>query len=90
MRKHLLSIVWLISAGSGLALKGCGDNPTTGTTAVAGQVVERHSRQPVGGGTVQVWLAGKGRGYGEAGDPQPATHRAGSRFASTPRAIQGI
>ena len=42
-------------------LAGCKDDPTTDTTRVDGQVVQRQSRQPVGNGTVQVWLAGTGR-----------------------------
>lgn len=52
-----------------LALLGaCSSNdPTTGTTKVKGQVVESQSRKPVGNGTVQVWLAGKGGGYGAVG-----------------------
>ena len=41
-------------------LAGCKDDPTTGTTRVDGQVVQRQSRKPVGNGTVQVWLAGTG------------------------------
>jgi protocatechuate 3,4-dioxygenase beta subunit len=66
-----LLLTWLFAASSVLLLTGCGDNPTTGTTVVEGQVVERSGRQPVGGAMVQLWLAGKAGGYGEAGDPQP-------------------
>ena len=61
-------LCWLLFLSS---LGAWSDDPTTGTTLVAGQVVERQSRKPVGNGTVQVWLAGKGGGYGEVGDPQP-------------------
>ena len=40
-----------------LLLTSCDNtDPTTGTTQVAGQVVQRQSRQPVGKGTVQVYL----------------------------------
>ena len=58
MRQFLL-LTLLLAAGICL-LAGCGDAPTTGTTRVDGQVVQRQSRQPVGNGTVQVWLARSG------------------------------
>ena len=61
-------------------LAGCNPTePTTGTTQVAGQVVERQSRKPVGGGTVQVYLSSSAGGYRPVGDPQPCD--AQGRFA---------
>lgn len=55
-----------------LLLSGCSNtDPTTGTTLVTGQVVVQQSQQPVGNGTVQVHMAGKGGGYTPVGDPQP-------------------
>ena len=61
-------------------LAGCTPtNPTTGTTQVAGQVVERQSRKPVGNGTVQVYLSSSAGGYRPVGDPQACD--AQGRFA---------
>ena len=60
MRQFLLLTRLLLAAGI-FFLAACKDNPTTGTTQVEGVVVQRQSRQPVGNGTVQVWLAGTGR-----------------------------
>ena len=57
MRQFLFLPLALV-AGNFLA--GCKDDPTTGPTRVEGVVVQRQSRQPVGNGTVQVWLAGTG------------------------------
>lgn len=65
-----------------LLLAACmGDDPTTGTTKVEGQVVQRQTRQPVGGGTVQVYLAGKAGNYGPVGDPQPCDAQGRFSFA---------
>jgi hypothetical protein len=55
-----------------LLLTACTNtDPTTGTTQVAGQVVLQQSQQPVGGGTVQVYVASSAGGYRPVGDPQP-------------------
>ncbi|WP_375416926.1 hypothetical protein [uncultured Hymenobacter sp.] len=60
--------LWLIC----LTLLGaCNDDPTTGRTRVQGQVVQQQSRQPVGAGSVQVYLASRGGGYRPVGDPYP-------------------
>jgi len=54
------------------ALAGCGTDPTTGSTLVAGQAVTGPASRPVGGALVQVYRKGSGGGYGEVGDPHPA------------------
>ena len=59
VRQFLLFTRLLLAAGICL-LGACKDDPTTGPTQVEGVVVQRQSRQPVGNGTVQVWLAGTG------------------------------
>ena len=56
-------------------------DPTTGTTTVMGQVVESQSRKPVGNGTVQVWLTGKGGGYGMVGSAYPCDAQGKFTFA---------
>lgn len=53
-------------------LAGCQKDPTTGTTEVSGQIVESLSKQPVGGGTVQVYHSSTGGGYVPVGSPYPA------------------
>ena len=57
--RQFLFLPLVVAAGI-FFLAGCKDDPTTGTTRVDGQVVQRQSRKPVGNGTVQVWLAGTG------------------------------
>ena len=69
----------LLLLGSFAFLAACSNDPTTGTTAVAGQVVESQSQKPVGQGTVQVYLAGYGGGYSPTGAPHPCD--ANGRFA---------
>ena len=71
----------LVAGGIFFFLTACNDDPTTGTTRVEGQVVQRQSRQPVGNGTVQVWLAGNGGGYGQVGAPQPCDAQGRFSFA---------
>ncbi len=53
-------------------LAGCQKDPTTGTTEVSDQIVESISKQPVGGGTVQVYHASTGGGYVPVDSPYPA------------------
>ena len=53
-------------------LAGCQKDPTTGTTQVSGQIVESVSKQPVGGGEVQVYHASSGGGYVPVGSAYPA------------------
>ena len=50
MKTHLFSMLLLA-----LALAGCTQDPTTGTTTVEGQVVEDKSRKPVPGAAVQLY-----------------------------------
>ena len=70
----------LLFLGSFAFLTGCHNNdPTTGTTTVAGQVVESQSQKPVGPGTVQVYLAKYGGGFSPLGRPYPCD--ANGRFA---------
>ena len=58
MRYSLSLYAWLLALL--LLLAGCQNtDPTTGTTQVTGQVVQRQSRKPVGGSTVQVPLTSK-------------------------------
>ena len=52
---------FLVLALVGLA--SCAPDPTTGTTTVAGQVVESVSRKGVAGATVQVYQEAKLGGY---------------------------
>jgi hypothetical protein len=79
MNTHSL-VIWRLLAAAGIFyLSGCGDDPTRGTTQVAGQVVQRQSRQPVGGGTVRVYRASSRGGYDPVGDPRPCD--AQGRFA---------
>ncbi|WP_375416927.1 hypothetical protein [uncultured Hymenobacter sp.] len=61
----------LLTLGSLFLLGACNDDPTTGRTSVAGQVVQQQSRQPVGAGSVQVYLASRGGGYRPVGSPYP-------------------
>ncbi len=71
-RQFLPHFQWLSGLLFLCLLAGCENtDPTTGTTQVTGQVVQRQSRQPVGGGTVQVQLASSAGGYRPVGDPQP-------------------
>ena len=52
-------------------LAGCtSTDPTMGTTQVAGQVVQRQSRKPVGNGIVQVYLSSSAGGYRPVGASQ--------------------
>ena len=60
MNTHFLVVHRLLLAAGIFFMVACNDDPTTGTTQVEGVVVQRQSRQPVGNGTVQVWLAGTG------------------------------
>ena len=70
----------LLFLGSFALLTSCHNNdPTTGTTQVAGQVVESQSQKPVGKGTVQVYLAKYGGGYSPLGNAYPCD--ANGRFA---------
>ena len=79
MNTHFLVVHRLLLAAGIFFSAGCNDDPTTGPTQVEGVVVQRQSRQPVGNGTVQVWLASNGGGYGPVGTPQPCD--AQGRFA---------
>lgn len=65
---------WLALLGSwALLAGGCrSTDPTTGTTQVAGQVVESQTKRPVANATVQVYHAGKGGGYVPVGSGYPA------------------
>ena len=81
MPHSFLLFMWLLTGGGVFALTRCGQDPTTGTTRVAGQVVERQGHRPVGNGTVQVWLAGNGGGYGPVGAPQPCDAQGRFSFA---------
>ena len=69
----------LLFLGSLALLAACSNDPTTGTTTVAGQVVESQSQKPVGNGTVQVYLAKYGGGFSPLGRPYPCD--ANGRFA---------
>ena len=71
MNTHFLVVHRLLLAAGIFFSAGCNADPTTGPTQVEGVVVQRQSRQPVGNGTVQVWLASNGGGYGPVGTPQP-------------------
>ena len=68
MKSLLVSFLLLALVG----LASCEPDPTTGTTTVAGQVVESVSRQPVAGATVQVYQEAKGGGYVQAAAPVQA------------------
>ena len=48
MKLHLFSLLLL-------GLAACTQDPTTGTTTVAGQVIAEASRQPVPAATVQLY-----------------------------------
>jgi len=70
----VLAGLWVFSS-LGLLGSCASKDPTTGTTLVAGQVVESQTKQPVGGATVQVYHASSGGGYvpieaGHAADAQ--------------------
>ena len=81
MNTHFLVVHRLLLAAGIFFSAGCNDDPTTGPTQVEGVVVQRQSRKPVGNGTVQVWLAGKGGGYGPVGGPQPCDAQGRFSFA---------
>ncbi len=82
MRYFLSTLTRCLVLFSLPGLAGCNpDNPTTGTTQVSGQVVQRQSRQPVGNGTVQVQLRSSAGGYRPVGDPQPCDGQGRFAFA---------
>ncbi|WP_151086966.1 hypothetical protein [Hymenobacter baengnokdamensis] len=64
MRSFFIVLCGLLVVGSSGPLSSCRSNdPTTGTTLVAGQVVESQTLKPVSGATVQVYHASSGGGY---------------------------
>ncbi len=82
MNNLLLTITRCLVLSGLVLLASCNpDNPTTGTTQVSGQVVERQSWRPVGNGTVQVQLRSSAGGYRPVGDPQACDAQGRFSFA---------
>ena len=81
MRSYAILAGLSMLGGLGLLSNCKSTDPTTGTTLVAGRVVESQTEKPVGGATVQVYHASSGGGYVSTGAAHAADAQGRFSFA---------